>query len=135
MRSIKLGDMLTMDHLNARDRRTSLLSSRRRDSGVSVASVTSNLSRYSHISRGKICITLEVDSMRYLKSSDEYDIKFGDASIISLDIIKRQIRCKIKASKVKQIQEELDDDELSSMLDDIEYDVDNKTDADSAPRY
>ena len=118
-----------------RDKRYSLLAQRRRDSGVSVQSVTSNLSRFSHLSQGKLCITLEVDSMRYLKSSDEYDIKFSDSSIISLDVIKRQIRCKIKASKVKQIQEELDEDDLSSMLDDIDYDLDCKTDIDATPRY
>ena len=42
---------------------------------------------------------------------------------------------KSTSSKVKQIQEELDEDDLSSMLDDIEYDVENEIDADSAPRF
>jgi len=77
-------------------------------------------------------LTVEVDSMRYLKSSDEYDIKLSDASIISLDILKKQIRCKMKASRVKQIQEELDDDDLSSMLDDIDYDIDSKSQVSTA---
>eukprot|EP01084_Bolivina_argentea_P150143 262199_1 len=80
-----------------------------------------------------MCITIQVESMRYLKSSDEYDIKFGDASIISLDITKKQIRCKIKSNKIKQVQEELDDDEFSSILDDIDYDLDAKPDVNVAP--
>eukprot|EP01084_Bolivina_argentea_P091342 164439_1 len=120
--------MLTLDHLNGR--RSQVLSQRRRDSGISIQSGVSNLSKYSHLSQGKMCILLQVDSMRYLKSSDEYDIKFSDTSIISLDIIKKQIRMKIKASKIKQIQEELDEDDLTSLLDDIDYN-DIKTEVDS----
>ena len=37
--------------------------------------------------------------------------------------LNNNVMCQIKASKVKQIQEESDEDDLSSMLDDIEYDV------------
>ena len=73
--------------------------------------------------------------MRYIRSDDSYDIKFSESSVISLDIVKKQIRCKIKSHKIKHIQEELDDDELSSMLDDIDYDIASKTEPDSAPKY
>ena len=117
------------------DHRSALLRSRRRDSTLSINSNTSNLSKYSVFTQGKICITLEVDSMRYLRSSDEYDIRFSDTSIISLDIVKKQIRCKIKSQKIKHIQEELDDDEISSILDDIDYDIDVKPEPDSTPKY
>ena len=63
------------------------------------------------------------------------DIKFSDSSVISLDIIKKQIRCKIKAHKIKHIQEELDDDEISSILNDIDYDIDRKTELNSTPKF
>eukprot|EP00485_Elphidium_margaritaceum_P004961 CAMPEP_0202692072 /NCGR_PEP_ID=MMETSP1385-20130828/6555_1 /ASSEMBLY_ACC=CAM_ASM_000861 /TAXON_ID=933848 /ORGANISM="Elphidium margaritaceum" /LENGTH=762 /DNA_ID=CAMNT_0049347545 /DNA_START=24 /DNA_END=2309 /DNA_ORIENTATION=+ len=130
--------------LNLEHRHSLLTSQRRRDSGISVGSLTSNVSRFSYLSTcqgggggGKspfcVTITLEVDSMRYLKSSDEYDVRLSDVSVLSLDVIKKQLRCKIAASKIKHVADDhdkaeiddADDDYISSMLDDVDADRDD----------